>query len=69
MIELPNVELVAAKVHQAWITMKKLSGVTSSISQATGEEQMRPYEELSEQIKEYDRATVNAVYAAIRELK
>lgn len=65
---LPDIELVAAKVHDAWVKMKLSKGITSSISQVTGEEQMRSYEELSEEVKEYDRATVKAVYGAIEEL-
>jgi hypothetical protein len=39
--------------------------VSSRLSE-TGEELMRPYGELSKAAKELDRATVRAVYAAIR---
>jgi len=65
-MDLPDVELVAAKVHEAWMGSKRAEGI-SSRKLETGEELMVPYEELSEQAKELDRATVRAVYAAIRE--
>jgi hypothetical protein len=44
---------------------KRAQGVTSRKSE-TGEEMMVPYEQLSEPCKELDRATVRAVYEAIR---
>lgn len=64
---LPDVELVAAKVHDAWIAAKKKQGVYTRKNETTGEEQMRPYAELSEPVKDLDRQTVLAVYAAIEE--
>lgn len=66
-MDLPDVELVAAKVHEAWLASKRAEGITSRKLE-TGEELMVPYEELSERAKELDRATVRAVYAAIQEL-
>ncbi|HEX7955883.1 MAG TPA: RyR domain-containing protein [Pyrinomonadaceae bacterium] len=63
--ELPDIEAVAAKVHEAWMQSKRAVGVTSRLSE-TGEEMMVPYEQLSEPLKELDRATVRAVYEAIR---
>lgn len=65
---LPDIELVAAKVHDAWIESKKAQGVYSRKNETTGEEQMRPYAELSEQVKDMDRSMVKTVYAAIEEL-
>jgi hypothetical protein len=62
---LPDIEAVSAKVHEAWMESKRAQGVTSRQSE-TGEELMVPYEQLSEPAKELDRATVRAVYAAIR---
>lgn len=62
---LPDLELVAAAVHAAWMEQKRAKGITSAPSQSTGEEQLRPYAELSNEVQEYDRATVRAVYAAI----
>ena len=62
---LPDIELVSAKVHEAWMESKRAQGVTSRQSE-TGEELMVPYEQLSEPAKELDRATVRAVYEAIR---
>jgi len=64
-VELPDIEVVAAKVHEAWMDAKRAKGITTRKSE-TGEELMAPYEQLSEAAKELDRATVRAVYAAIR---
>jgi hypothetical protein len=63
--ELPDIEVVSAKVHEAWMASKRADGFTSRRSE-TGEELMVPYEHLSEAQKEVDRNTVRAVYAAIR---
>jgi 16S rRNA G527 N7-methylase RsmG len=64
-VNLPDIEIVSAKVHEAWMESKRAQGVTSRKSE-TGEELMVPYEELSEGAKELDRGTVRAVYEAIR---
>ena len=64
--QLPDIEVVSAKVHEAWMESKRAQGVTSRKSE-TGEEMMVPYEQLSEPCKELDRNTVRAVYRAIRE--
>ncbi len=63
---LPDIEVVSAAVHEAWMVQKRAKGITTAPSQSTGEEQLRPYAELSNEVQEYDRATVRAVYAAIR---
>ncbi|HYC01632.1 MAG TPA: hypothetical protein VEC57_21050 [Candidatus Limnocylindrales bacterium] len=63
-MNLPDIELVSAKVHEAWMDSKRAKGVTSRLSEL-GEELMVPYEQLSESAKELDRGTVRAVYAAI----
>ena len=63
--QLPDIEVVSAKVHEAWMESKRAQGVTSRKSE-TGEELMVPYEQLSEPAKDLDRGTVRAVYAAIR---
>ena len=65
MSELPDIEVVSAKVHEAWMESKRAQGVTSRKSE-TGEELMVPYEQLSESARELDRASVRAVYEAIR---
>ena len=67
-MNLPDIEEVAAKVHEAWMETKRAHGITSRKSE-DGEELIGPYEQLSEKAKELDRATVRAVYAAIRALK
>jgi hypothetical protein len=64
-LNLPDIEVVSAKVHEAWIESKLAQGVTTRKSE-TGEELMVPYEELSEPAKELDRGTVRAVFAAIQ---
>ena len=61
---LPDIELVSAKVHDAWIASKAAQGVTSRKAE-DGEELMVSYDQLSEKAKELDRGTVRAVYAAI----
>lgn len=61
---LPDIEVVSAKVHEAWIESKLKQGVTSRKSEG-GEELIVPYADLSEPAKELDRATVRAVYKAI----
>ena len=67
MVKLPDIELVSAKVHEAWMKAKRAQGITSRQSEK-GEELMVPYEQLSEEAKELDRETVRTVYAAIQEL-
>jgi hypothetical protein len=64
-INLPDIELVSANVHEAWMESKRAQRVTSRKSE-TGEELMVPYDQLSERAKDLDRQTVRAVYAAIR---
>lgn len=63
-MQLPDIELVSAKVHEAWMVSKRAQGVTTRKAE-DGEELMAPYEVLSEKAKELDRSTVKAVYAAI----
>jgi hypothetical protein len=64
-VELPDIELVSAKVHEAWIKSKQKQRVLSRKSEK-GEELMVPYDQLSEPAKDLDRQTVRAVYAAIK---
>ena len=64
-MQLPDIELVSAEVHEAWMDGKRAQGVTSRKSEK-GEELMVPYPQLSELAKDLDRNTVKAVYAAIR---
>lgn len=67
-MQLPDIELVSAKVHEAWMDGKLSKGITTRKSE-NGEELMVPYEELSEEAKDADRNTVKAVYAAIESIK
>ena len=64
-MNLPDIEVVSAEVHAAWMESKRAQGVYSRKSE-DGEEMMVPYEQLTEKSKELDRGTVRAVYAAIR---
>ena len=66
-MKLPDIEAVAAKVHEAWMQSKLAQGVTSRKSEA-GEELMVPSERLSEAAKELDRGSVRAVFAVIKAL-
>ena len=66
-MNLPDIEVVAAKVHEAWMESKRKNGIASRMSE-TGEELMVPYSKLSEAAKELDRSSVRAVYAAIEEI-
>jgi hypothetical protein len=66
-MNLPDIELVSAKVHEAWMDSKKANGVSSRKSE-DGEELMVPYEQLTEKSKALDRNTVKAVYEAINQL-
>ena len=64
-MKLPDIEIVSANVHGAWMRSKAKAGVTTRKLE-TGEELMVPYEQLSDQAKELDRDTVRAVYDAIQ---
>jgi hypothetical protein len=68
MIQLPDIEMVSAEVHKAWMESKKANGISSRKSE-DDEELMVPYEQLSEKAKDLDRVTVKAVYAAISNLR
>ena len=61
---LPDIEVVSAKVHEAWMQSKRAQSVTTRRSE-NGEELMVPYDQLSNEAQELDRGTVRAVYAAI----
>lgn len=67
-MKLPDIEAVAARVHEAWRQSKLARGITTRKSE-TGEELMVDYEQLSEEAKELDRGSVRAVYAAIQSLQ
>lgn len=67
-MKLPDIERVAAAVHEAWMEQKRANGVTTRQAES-GEELMAPYAHLTEASKELDRATVRAVYAAIEKAR
>lgn len=66
-MELPDLETVAAAVHQSWMESKLELGITTRRSE-TSEELMVPYALLSEPAKDLDRNTGKAVYVAIEEV-
>ncbi len=66
-MNLPDVEAVSAKVHEAWMSSKTARGIHSRLSEQ-GEELMVPYDQLTEGSKDLDRQSVLAVYAAIASL-
>jgi hypothetical protein len=66
-LSLPDIEAVAARVHEAWRQAKLAQGFKTRKSES-GEELMVDYAQLSEAAKELDRATVRAVYAALESL-
>ena len=73
-------ELIASKVHDAWHEEKKAQGFHSPMDCpfsikgkfekgcAKCHTDMYPYDELPENIKEYDRVTVTAVLHAISKI-
>lgn len=64
----PDIELVAERVHEAWMQTKLDKGITSRKAE-DGEELMVPYLALSEGQKDADRNLVRTVYAAINSLE
>ena len=75
-----HIEMIASNVHDAWLEEKKKQGFHSPMDCTftiggkfeTGcnkcHTDMYPYEELPENIKEYDRVTVMAVLHAISKI-
>jgi len=57
------VESMAESAHNCWWAAYKQLGYTSRLA-AWGEEFMVPYEQLSEQGKEFDRVIMRAILAA-----
>ena len=63
-MDLPDIEIVANLVHEAWMKSKLAQGITSRRNES-GEELMVPYTQLSEKSKDLDRVMVRTVYVAI----
>lgn len=75
---LPDIELVAAEFHRAWISALRTQGISSCTTGARllftsgfrpahyAEEQLRPYAQLSPQGKDVTRNIIRDVYAAIQ---
>lgn len=60
------IELIASKVHQAWMEKKKSQGYEVYVS-SIGENLYVPYADLSEEQKELDRTAAHAVIEGIEE--
>lgn len=58
------IEVVSAKVHEAWMQTKRSQNVTTRKSER-GEELMVPYSDLSEAAKDLDRGSVRATLKAV----
>lgn len=67
MINKDLLEQLSAKVHEAWMDLKREQGITSRLAD-DGEEQMVPYNQLSERSKDADRQTVIATLKAAQTL-
>ena len=65
------IELLSEKVHNAWMKEKEMQGFSYGKEYDKEKKKhldMLPYNELKEEVKEYDRATVKAVIQAQKEL-
>ena len=66
------IELLSEKVHNAWMKEKEAQGFSCGKDYDKEKKKhpdMLPYNELKEEVKEYDRATVRAVLQAQKELQ
>ena len=66
------IELLSEKVHNAWMKEKEAQGFSYGKDYDKENKKhpdMLPYNELKEEVKEYDRATVRAVLQAQKELQ
>lgn len=54
------IELCSREAHDQWMQSKRAAGFTSRPAE-DGTEQMVPYEQLPEHLKDLDRATVRGV--------
>ena len=66
------IELLSEKVHNAWMKEKEAQGFSYGKEYDKENKKhpdMLPYNELKEEVKEYDRATVRAVLQAQKELQ
>ena len=72
MEETKLIELLSEKVHNAWMKEKEAQGFSYGKDYDKEKKKhpdMLPYNELKEEVKEYDRATVRAVLQAQKELQ
>lgn len=60
-----NRDQIAEQVHIAFVEEQRAQGVTSRISDQTGEEQLADWADLSEEVKDLDRWVVNTVLDAV----
>lgn len=67
-MQLPDIDAVAARVHDAWRQEKIAAGITTRPSALTGQEQLVPFDQLHETDKESNRLQVRTIYKAIEDL-
>jgi hypothetical protein len=62
---LPDPELIAQSLHEDWMAAKAAQGISTRPHPQTGDEQMLPWDQLTDTVKEENRRMVRAVYAEI----
>jgi hypothetical protein len=56
---------LAADTHQSWMDTNARNGVTSRLSSLTGEEQMVPFDQLSDPVKQFDYDLIDTILASL----
>jgi hypothetical protein len=64
-MDLPEMEAVAELVHEEWRARKAAEGTMTRPHPRTGDEQMLPWSQVSETVKNDNRSVVKVVYDAI----
>jgi hypothetical protein len=59
-------EQCAEAAHNAWMAEKMRRGVTTWPNEL-GDEQLRPYDELAESVKEFDRIVIGGIMSVLAE--
>lgn len=63
-MNLPDVEFVAERLHEAWVLDKSSQGF-HSYPDLNGDELMLPYEDLSAEVKDHDQEIIQSIYDVI----
>lgn len=59
------IEALSAAMHDSWVEGCRANGLTTRISSITGEEQMVPYDQLSDAVKKFDQDGARAFLATV----